>query len=215
MIKRSLVFLITVAFSLLTRAQTPKIWDIHPASSWMTEAYPMGNGRMGGMVFGGISREHIQFNEQSLWTGDETETGNYQAFGHLFIDIRHSDTAGKAYRRELDLSRAVQQISYVSDGVIYRREYFCSFPDQVMVLRFTADKKGAYTATVNLKDAHGIRTTAEGATLDITGRLDNGLKYDARALVKVQGGSVTASSDSTLSINSADGFTIFLSAGTD
>lgn len=215
MIKRSIVFLITVAATLLAQAQTPRIWDIHPASNWMTEAYPMGNGRMGGMVFGGISREHIQFNEQSLWTGDETETGNYQAFGHLFIDIRHSDTTGKAYRRELDLSRAVQQISYVSDGVIYKREYFCSFPDQVMVLRFTADKKDAYTATVNLKDAHGIRTTAEGATLDITGRLDNGLKYDARALVKVQGGSVTASSDSTLSINSADGFTIFLSAGTD
>ncbi len=215
MIKWSLAFLITVAVTLLTRAQTPKIWDIHPAANWMTEAYPMGNGRMGGMVFGGISREHIQFNEQSLWTGDETETGNYQAFGDLFIDIRHSDTAGKGYRRELDLSRAVQQISYVSDGVIYKREYFCSFPDQVMVLRFSADKKSAYTATVNLKDAHGIRTTAEGATLDITGRLDNGLKYDARALVKVQGGSVTASSDSTLSINGADGFTIFLSAGTD
>ena len=208
--------LLALTISFTARTQDLKIWDIRPASTWMTEAYPMGNGRIGGMVFGGISKEHIQFNEQSLWTGDETETGNYQAFGDLFIDIRHGgDTSGKNYRRELDLSRAVQQISYVSDGVTYKREYFCSFPDQVMVLHFTADRKGVYTATVNLKDAHGVKTSAEGMTLDITGKLDNGLKYDARALVKVQGGTAAVSSDSTLSIQGADGFTVFLSAATD
>lgn len=215
MIKRSLVLLISVAFTLLTRAQDLKIWDIHPASTWMTEAYPMGNGRIGGMVFGGITKEHIQFNELSLWTGDETNTGAYQAFGDLFVDLQHTDTSG-VYRRELDLGRAVQQITYNSDGINYKREYFCSFPDEVMVLRFTADKKGAYTATVNLKDAHNARTTVEGMTIDITGHLENGLKYDARALIKVDGaGKTTATSDSTLHIDNADGFTIFLTAATD
>jgi len=214
MIKRSIVFLIAAVFSLLTQAQDLKLWDIHPASAWMTEAYPMGNGRFGGMVFGGITKEHIQFNEISLWTGDEVNTGAYQAFGDLFIDLPHTDTA-TAYRRELDISRAVQQITYTHNGTNYKREYFCSFPDQVMVLHFTADKKGAYTTTIHLKDAHGAKTTTEGMTLDITGRLENGLKYDARVLVRAEGGAATASSDSTLHIDNADGFTIFLSAATD
>src|SRR5215217_3554699 len=67
-----------------------QLWDDKPAKNWMTDAYPMGNGRIGGMVFGGLSREHIQFNEISLWTGDETETGAYQAFGDLFVEDRKS-----------------------------------------------------------------------------------------------------------------------------
>src|SRR5947208_917561 len=64
------------------------VWDDKPAKTWMTEAYPIGNGRIGGMVFGGLAQEHIQFNEISLWTGDENETGAYQAFGDLYIDFK-------------------------------------------------------------------------------------------------------------------------------
>jgi len=214
MIKRAIFLLISAAGPTLTHAQDLKLWDLHPAYTWMTEAYPMGNGRIGGMVFGGITKEHIQFNEQSLWTGDETNTGAYQALGDLFIDFQHTDTSG-VYRRELDISKAVQQITYSSGGTNYRREYFCSFPDQVMVLHFTADKKGACNATINLKDAHGAAATAEGMTLDISGHLDNGLKYDARTLVRTEGGTAVATSDSTLRIQNADGFTIFLSAATD
>ncbi|MDO6429289.1 glycoside hydrolase N-terminal domain-containing protein [Flavitalea sp. BT771] len=214
MIKRPLVFLIAAAFSFLTQAQDLKIWDIRPATTWMTESYPMGNGRFGGMVFGGIPKEHIQFNELSLWTGDEVNTGAYQAFGDLYIDLSQNDSS-TSYRRELDISRAVQQITYTSNGTNYKREYFCSFPDQVMVLHFTADKKGAYSTTIHLKDAHGARTTAEGMSLDITGHLPNGLKYDARILLKKEGGTATAPSDSTLQIDNADGFTILLSAATD
>lgn len=39
------------------------------------------------MVFGGVERERPQFNEDSLWIGDETDTGAYQAFGDLLIDF--------------------------------------------------------------------------------------------------------------------------------
>jgi alpha-L-fucosidase 2 len=41
-----------------------------PATDW-TEALPVGNGSLGGMIFGGPDKERIQFNEQTLWTGDE------------------------------------------------------------------------------------------------------------------------------------------------
>jgi alpha-L-fucosidase 2 len=39
------------------------------------------------MIFGGVDREHVQFNEDSLWIGDEHDTGAYQAFGDLFVEI--------------------------------------------------------------------------------------------------------------------------------
>ncbi|NOR33772.1 MAG: glycoside hydrolase family 95 protein, partial [Bacteroidales bacterium] len=45
-----------------------KLWYDQPSSSW-NEALPVGNGRLGAMVFGGVSQEHIQFNEETLWTG--------------------------------------------------------------------------------------------------------------------------------------------------
>ncbi|MFD2720653.1 glycoside hydrolase N-terminal domain-containing protein [Hymenobacter monticola] len=50
-------------------AQQPlKLWYAQPAAKW-TDALPIGNGRLGGMVYGGVEQEHIQFNEATLWTG--------------------------------------------------------------------------------------------------------------------------------------------------
>ena len=198
------------------------IWDDKPAKSWMTEAYPIGNGRIGGMVFGGLARERIQFNEISLWTGNEKETGAYQAFGDLYIDFKGKDSTQKIptnYRRQLDISKAVQQISYTDGGVAYQREYFCSFPDKVMVLHFTADKKGAYSVAIKLKDAHKVTVTANSAILQIAGKLNNGLAYNAEVTVKTEGGSARVEPDgkggSKLVINEADGFTVLLAAATN
>ncbi len=64
------------------------------ARNWESEALPIGNGRLGAMVFGGIDHERMQFNVDSLWTGgenlsggyDENEFGCYQSFGDLLIE---------------------------------------------------------------------------------------------------------------------------------
>ena len=64
-----------------------KLWYDLPAARWETEALPIGNGRLGGMIFGGVRREHLQFNESSLWIGDESDTGAYQGFGDVFVDF--------------------------------------------------------------------------------------------------------------------------------
>ncbi len=45
-----------------------KLWYPQPATEWV-EALPIGNGRLGAMIFGGIERERIQFNKDTLWTG--------------------------------------------------------------------------------------------------------------------------------------------------
>ena len=202
--------------------QSLTLWDDKPAKTWMTEAYPMGNGRIGGMVFGGLAQEHIQFNEISLWTGDESETGAYQAFGDLYINFDGKDSTQKVpanYRRQLDISKSIQQITYTDGGTEFKREYFCSFPDKVMVLHFTANKKGAYSTIIKLKDAHKGIFLANGTALAINGKLDNGLAYNAVASVKTTGGTAIIEPDgdggSQLHIKQVDSFTILLTAATD
>ncbi len=46
-----------------------------PAEEWL-EALPIGNGAMGAMVFGGVEHERIQFNEDTLWTGQPHDYAN-------------------------------------------------------------------------------------------------------------------------------------------
>ena len=58
------------------------LWYKQPAQKW-TEALPLGNGRIGGMVFGGINQERIQLNEESLWAGEPTDTYPENSHEHL------------------------------------------------------------------------------------------------------------------------------------
>ncbi len=189
-----------------------------PAIDWMAEALPIGNGRMGAMVFGGVEQEHLQFNEQSLWTGDEKETGAYQAFGDLYIDFENKTKDFSGYSRTLDIANAIHKVKYIQNGEQYDREYFCSFPDKVTVLRFTANQKGAYSCKVYMKDAHNGNFTVAGNTLQFSGSLENGLQYKAELVVKLKGGSIKAVRNTTgnfLEIKNADEFVVFLTAQTN
>jgi len=63
-------------------AGAPELWYRQPASQW-TEALPIGNGRMGAMIHGGVEEEHIQFNESTVWTGKPHEYQHEGAAGFL------------------------------------------------------------------------------------------------------------------------------------
>lgn len=58
------------------------LWYSQPAEVW-EEALPVGNGRLGGMIYGGIQEELIQLNEDTLWSGFPRDTANYEALRHL------------------------------------------------------------------------------------------------------------------------------------
>jgi len=58
------------------------LWYAQPATEW-TEALPIGNGRLGAMVYGGIERAHLQLNEDTLWSGGPHCYDNPDAYGHL------------------------------------------------------------------------------------------------------------------------------------
>lgn len=64
-------------------AQQPlKLWYKQPAEKW-TDALPIGNGRIGGMIYGGVAEDHIQYNEQSLWTGGPRDYNRKGAVKYL------------------------------------------------------------------------------------------------------------------------------------
>ena len=68
-------------------------------AGWEREALPLGNGRLGGMLFGDVAREHLQFNDITLWTGDDKAMGAYQPFVDVFIELAGHDSAATGYQR--------------------------------------------------------------------------------------------------------------------
>lgn len=196
------------------------LWDDRPAKDWMTEAYPIGNGRIGAMIFGGVNQEHIQFNENSLWTGDEKETGEYQAFGDILIQFEQDNTKPFInYSRKLDLDQALHHITYNQDNQKISRRYFASNPDQVMVLEYTNENKKTLNAIIRLKDSHGKVTRSIGGDLVFSGTLSNGMEYAARLHVKTEGGEVLETKgehgETVIQVRSANKMVILLSAATD
>ena len=210
-----------------------------PAARWEQEALPIGNGHMGAMLFGGVQREQIQFNEESLWIGDEEDTGAYQAFGDVLVQFGGAEpatppaaTPPPGYRRELDLERAVHTVTFAKDGVNYRREAFASYPAKVMVFRFTADQPGALSGSVALTDAHQATIAAANDTLTSAGSLAGytfkggsskkkpgenyalALTYEAQVRVLHDGGTVKAEG-AKVTFTNANTITLILSAGTD
>ena len=71
----------------------PLIWTTEPASEWLA-AYPVGNGRLGAMVFGRVNKEMIGLNEETLWTKQNPDRRNPDSLAHL-AEIRQLLLDGK------------------------------------------------------------------------------------------------------------------------
>ena len=69
------------------------LWYKEPAKVW-EEALPLGNGRIGAMIFGGVEQERIQVNEESIWYGGAVDRNNPDAKAHL-EEIRHHIFEGR------------------------------------------------------------------------------------------------------------------------
>ncbi len=188
-----------------------KLYYNEPATKWL-EALPIGNGSLGGMIFGGIEKEHIQFNEESLVTGTMQKLGFYQPFGEVFLNFP-APKAGN-YQRELNLTDGIHQVSFTSDGVNFRRESFASYPDKVMVVYLSADKKGRISGKIRLTDAHKASMSVNDNKIIASGKLtENSMEYESQLLVHNSGGTLVADT-SGISVTGADHITILLVAGT-
>ncbi|ASA25790.1 glycoside hydrolase family 95 protein [Paenibacillus donghaensis] len=112
-----------------------KLWYRQPADEW-TQALPVGNGRLGAMVYGGFKREQIALNEDTLWSGTKRDEEREEPLRYLeesrrlIFAGRYSDAqavieehmlgpAGHAYQAMGDLELVMSHSSSVED---YRRE---------------------------------------------------------------------------------------------
>lgn len=222
-----------------------------PASNW-NEALPVGNGRLGAMVFGTVTRERIQFNEETLWTGaphDYAHPGAvnslseirrlifdgqpreaerlamerfmsiplgqkaYQPFGDLYLEFPGHDNYVD-YERSLDLTRALTLTRYQVRGITYTREVFASHPDQVLVVRLTANQKQMLNFSVQLDSPHeAYEVSSEGNDLQLIVRVRGGSLHGlARLTIKTDG--QVGSSAGQLDVSDAGYATLYLAAAT-
>lgn len=197
-------------------ANAPKnqlsLWYTSPAANWMTSALPIGNGRLGAMIFGGIEQEHIQFNDKTLWTGNKTTRGSYQNFGDIYIQFEGHTNASE-YVRSLRLDDAIANVSYKVNGTIYSREYFSSHPDDAIAMNFSANKKGKISFKIKLSGAHNEKPKIKDNEISISGKLTL-LSYEAKMRVLADGGQVMAD-ESGITVSDANSATVILVGGTD
>jgi alpha-L-fucosidase 2 len=233
------------------------LWYRQPATKW-TEALPIGSGRIGAMVFGGINRERLQLNEDALWAGGPYDPVNpharaalpevrqlvfegkyrqaarlisakvmskplgqmpYETAGDLILTFPDSASV-ENYRRDLNLDTAVATVEYTERGTRFTRQIFASPVDQVIVVRLTADKQGAITFTTGLQTPQNATIGTEfGNTLVMRGvngsaqGIKGALKFQVRARVLADGGSISATSNS-VSVANADSATILIALAT-
>ena len=214
---------------------TDQLWYTQPATAWDQGGLPIGNGRMGAMMMGGVQDDIIQFNEQSLWSGDNNWDGDYKTGDHGFGSYRnfgalklHFDLQGQnkgaalvtsGYKRSLNLFTGIYNVQFQLPGATYQREAFASHPDQVMVFHYTAGRKAKLSGKISLWSAQGAIAKAMPDGLQFVGIMPNQLKYAASVIVKHEGGSLSMPQsggiDSTLNFKDCKSITIYLDARTN
>ncbi len=246
-----------------------KLYYASPAGKWV-EALPIGNGRLGAMVFGGVETERIQFNENTLWSGGPRDWNNpgakealekvrklafegkfaeadieskkmqgpytqsYMPMGNLNIKFDHGSES-EVYSRELDLNDAVAITKYENKWVNYTREVFASYPDQVIVVRISADVRGSVNFDATLDSLLRYKTSGRGDTIIMKGKAPKsvdpnyrqggepvtyaddengeGMNFEVRVKAIPEGGFAKADSNG-IHVREADSVVLILSAGT-
>lgn len=248
-----------------------ELWYKEPAACW-EEALPVGNGRLGGMVWSKTDREKISLNEDTLWSGypqchdipgaaayymqarrlamekkyREAQalieekvlskyTQSYLPLGELLLDMEHPEGEVRNYRRSLSLDRAVCEMGYTIGDTNYIRECFISEPDQVLVMRIHADRRGS----ISLKTGFTCQLRARVFTEDDRMVLDGiapsqvdpsyvesenpviyeedpekkGMRFCAMVTLQAEGGRMEVLPDG-LRVTGADSVTLLLAART-
>ena len=233
-----------------------ELWYQSPAFEW-TDALPLGNGRLGAMVFGGVTRDEFQLNEDTLWSagpyspanpdapahldkvralifaGSYTEAevlanrhlmgkpylaASYQPAGRLMLDF-DNPSLFCAYRRSLDLTRALTETRYTLDGTQHLRAAFASAADGILVIHLTADQPGAISFAADFLSEQPGALTLSGNRLHWQGRnraehgIAAALRWTMQARILAEGGTAAVSGD-RVQVTGASSATVLLDIAT-
>lgn len=258
---KSLFFILSLCslnlFSLSAVAQ--KLWYEQPAARW-EEALPLGNGRLGAMVYGGVVKDEIQLNENTFWAGgphnnlnaaaltalpeirrllsagehvaaeklaEKTITSQgangmpYQTAGSLDLEFP-THTRYKNFYRDLDINNAIATTRYAVGDVVYSREVFTSFIDQLVVIKLSANKPGqlSFNAGYSHPAAMQFSQDEKSNSLIMTGisqdheGIKGQVKLASHTKVLNEGGSVKFVNN-RLQVSNADSVILLISMATN
>lgn len=150
--------------------------------------------------------------------GSHTRLGNYAPFTEVFISTGHDSTQVKNYERSLNLRTGVGEVSYAIGNTKYTREYFVSYPNDLMVVKYTSNGEPLNlkinTSTkhkLNFKHGFINRVTLTGETPMIW---DN-MEFMQIIHVVVDKGRAGATADGSFSVKNATEVTVYISGYTD
>ncbi|MCR5458230.1 MAG: glycoside hydrolase family 95 protein [Clostridiales bacterium] len=204
-----------------------------PNAGWEKWSLPIGCSHFGASVFGRIGHERINICENSLVNpyikGPDRSygAGGTRTFGDIIIDFNHDKV--EQYERYLDISDAIAGVKYSYRGIEFKREYFCSYPDKVLVIKLDASKKGTLdfivAPTIHFVGPDCIvEGDGCGRTGDVYSDEDQivmrgksfafGIIYEGRIGVSIVGGNQYCS-DGKISVKKADSAVIYFTCGTN
>jgi alpha-L-fucosidase 2 len=152
--------------------------------------------------------------------GNQTSFGTHLPIGDLKMQFIYPEGKVTDYRRSLSLDEAVSSVSFNSGGVNYKREYFATNPDNVLVLRLTADKQKSITMNMGLDLMRQADLSVENNQLVFTGKVDfplhgpGGVCFEGRIAVLADNGEVKMEQFG-VSIKEADTVTLIVDVRTD
>ena len=166
-----------------------------------------------------LTRENFNSTASYEYYGEKPfRFGNFTTMGEFYIETGHSLVGMGDYVRALSLDSALAVVQYAKDDVNYTRRYFTSYPANVMVMRYSADKPGKQ----NLVFSYEPNPVSEGAIvksgengLIYKGKLDNNsMQYTLRIESVAKGGTTTVK-DGKIYISGADDVIFYVTADTD
>lgn len=152
--------------------------------------------------------------------GNQTSFGTHLPIGDLKMQFIYPEGKVTGYRRSLSLDEAVSSVSFNSGGVNYKREYFATNPDNVLVLRLTADKQKSITMNMGLDLMRQADLSVEDNQLVFTGKVDfplhgpGGVCFEGRIAVLADNGE-DKMEQSGVGIKEADAVTLIVDVRTD
>ena len=146
--------------------------------------------------------------------------GSHVPTGDLKLNFRYSGGKTSEYKRELNLENAINIVSYKVGNVKYTREYFCSNPDDALIIRLTASKSKALNFDMSLDMLRESVIKASGNNIEFSGKVSfpkqgtGGVNFMGKVGITTKDGKVSASGDKII-VDGASSVTIAFDLRTD
>ena len=166
-----------------------------------------------------LTRENFNSTASYEYYGEKPfRFGNFTTMGEIYIETGHSMVGLGNYKRSLSLDSALAMVQYTKDGIDFERRYFISYPDNVLVMKFSASRPGMQNLTFSYAPNPVSEGTLQHDSYDgfiWKAKLDNnGMQYTVHIKAVAKGGEYSLQ-HGKIHIEGADEVCFYVTADTD